>query len=122
MIGESAQARTASSPRSTRSGVNGMWVRPDAAGVEDRVRDRGDGGVGGHLADALRAERAVAGRALEDRAVLLRDVRRPGHEVAAEVARPVVTSRVVRLGRLEQRVRHAHPGAALDLLRHHRRG
>ena len=94
-------------------------IDPDADSVEDGVGDCRDGRVRGHLADALGAEGAVLGGALQDRALEDRQVAGAGHQIFVEVDRAVRAVGVVRLGRLVERVAHAHPGAADDLLLDH---
>ena len=84
--------------------------------VEDRIGDSRQHRIGAHLARALGAERSVRRGPFKHDNVVRTDVARTRHQIFVEIARAVSRIRIIRLRRLIERVAHAHPGAADELL------
>ncbi len=102
--------------RSTFSGVIGRSSMRTPTALKIALATAGSTGLA-HISPGPLAPNGPSGRrTLQHRDIVRADVAGTRHQIFDEVARTVTGIGIIGLGRLEQRVAHAHPGAADELL------
>ena len=108
-------------PRSTFSGVIGSKSTRTPTASKMALAIAGIGELAVISPTPLAPNGPSSRRALEDDILEVRQVARARHQIFVEVDRPMRAVGIIGLGRLVERMAHAHPGAADDLLLDHPR-